>query len=121
MKQSDITYVASCAFATVFSLAYSATMLFHIKLPRYYPLEHMWKMVNEKGVPSQGWYGMVGFAFVVGAALSVMLYMLIKRLAPSEAELRPSVVRLVAYASVVIVVGCMVYCALDEFLKWNVL
>jgi multisubunit Na+/H+ antiporter MnhB subunit len=78
-------------------------------------------MVNEKGVPSQGWYGMVGFAFVVGAAVSVVLYVLVKRLAPSEAELRPGGVKLIAYASVLIVVACMVYCALYEFLKWDVL
>jgi len=121
MKKSDVAYTISCAFVTCYALSYCATMWFHLKLPRYYPLEHTWKVIKEEGVPSQGWYGMTAFAFVSAVVVTSFLRVGIRFLNSRKPELSPLVLKLIAAASILVLVGCMVYVALHEFLKWGVL
>ena len=71
MKKSDITYVVASVFAAMTGIFYCCTMWFGIKLPRYYPLEHTWKWIKEKGLPSQGWYAKQVFAFAAAGAVAV--------------------------------------------------
>ena len=84
MRKSDITYVVSAVFAGVFSLSYCCVMWFNIKLPRYYPLEHTWKLVKDVGVPSQGWYGMHGFALLMGGIAALVAYLAAEFVVPKS-------------------------------------
>jgi hypothetical protein len=121
MKKSDLAYVLSCIFGGIYSLSYCAKTWFHINLPRYYPLEHTWKMVNEKGVPSQGWYGTTAFAFVVSAAVTLIAYLVLRSKQPTETSLNPAVVKTIGIVSVLAIISGMVFMSLHEFLKWGIL
>jgi hypothetical protein len=121
MKKPDLAYVLSCIFGGVYSLSYCAKTWFHIKVPRYYPLQHTWKMVSEKGVPSQGWYGTVGFAFVVTAIVTLIVYLMLRSRESPDASLNPAVVKSLGIISLLAIVGGMVFMALHEFMKWGIL
>lgn len=121
MKKSDLTYVLSCIFVGVYSLAYCSVTWFHIRVPRYYPLEHTWKMVNEKGVPSQGWYGTVAFAFVASGIATLVAYLVLRSRQSADAALKPAAVKTIGIVSILAVVAGMLFIALHEFLKWGVL
>ena len=120
MKKPDVTYVLSAAYVAFTSFFYCCTMWFAIKLPRYYPLEHTWKWVNEKGVPSQGWYGMQAFAFLAAGIVTFIIYLVLKRAVSTGTSLKPAHTRILGVAAtmtVTICLGCMLY---HEFAKWGV-
>ncbi len=121
MKKSDVAYLLSCIFGGIYSLSYCAKTWFHINLPRYYPLENTWKMVSEKGVPSQGWYATTTFAFVVSAAVTTIAYLVLQRRQPRDAALKPVVVKTIGIVSVLAIIGGMAFMALHEFFKWGIL
>ena len=121
MKKSDLAYVLSCIFGGVYALAYCSVTWFHIKVPRYYPLEHTWKMVTEKGVPSQGWYGMVAFAFVVSGIVTVVAHAALRSTSSPEAGLKDAAGNVIGIVSILAIIAGMVFMALHEFLKWGVL
>jgi hypothetical protein len=103
------------------SLFYCCTMWFHIKLPRYYPLEHAWKWVNEKGVPSQGWYGMQAFAFLAAGIVTLIAWFgLTKRIASPQANLKPVQIKICGAIATLVVVVCMGYMLYYEFGRWGV-
>lgn len=120
MKKSDITYIVSATFIALTSLFYCYTMWFHIKLPRYYPIEHTWKWVNEKGIPSQGWYGMQAFAFLTAGVVTLVVYFVLKRAVSAETTLKPALTRILGVAVTLIVIICMGYMLCYEFDKWGV-
>lgn len=121
MKKSDLAYVLSCIFGGIYSLSYCAKTWFHINLPRYYPLEHTWKMVSEKGVPSQGWYGTTAFAFVVSAVVTLIVYLVLRKRKATDAALKPVVVKTIGIVSVLAIISGMVFMSLHEFFKWGIL
>ena len=121
MKKSDVTYVLSASYVAFTSLFYCCTMWFTIKLPRYYPLEHTWKWVNEKGVPSQGWYGMQAFAFLTAGIVTFIVYLALKRTISAEAGLKPAQTRILAVVAILTVIICMGYMLYHEFAKWGIL
>lgn len=114
MKKSDIRYLTGCAFAAATSVAYCCISLFGIKLPRYYPTEHVWRMAKIKGVPSQGWYGMQAFAFAVGAIVAVIIYAFIRKDTFGQ-ELKPKATRTVGIVATVVIVAAMAYLMNYEF------
>ena len=120
MRRSDVVYIVGCAFAAVTSFAYCCTMWFHIKLPRYYPMEHTWKWVREAGVPSQGWYGMQAFAYLVGAAGALVLYMVLRRSALKQMVLKPYPARMLGVVTTVLIAVCLGYIFVHEFSRWGV-
>lgn len=120
MKKSDAVYVLSGIFIALTNLFYCCTMLFHIKLPRYYPQEHAWKWVNEKGVPSQGWYGMQAFAFLAAGAVTLIAYLVLNRVVSLQANLKPAQIRIFGVMTGLIVVVCMGYMLHYEFSRWGV-
>lgn len=120
MRKSDITYIVSSVFAAMAAFFYCCTMWFTIKLPYYYPLEHTWKWAKEKGVPFQGWYGKQAFAFLAAAAAALIVYFLIKRIAPRELNLKPALTKLLGVVVTVIVVLCMGYILCYEFNRWGI-
>ena len=120
MKKSDTTYILGAVYVAFTSFFYYCTMRFAIKLPRYYPLEHTWKWVKEKGVPSQGWYGMQVFAFLAAGIVTFIIYLVLKRTVPAETSLKPVHTRILGAASIlvsIICLGCILY---HEFAKWGV-
>jgi len=120
MKKSDITYIVGSVFAAMTAFFYCCTMWFSIKLPRYYPLEHTWKWVNEKGVPSQGWYGMQVFAFLAAGIVTLVVYFILKRSIPAETKLKPALTRMLGMVVTLIIIICMGYMLYYEFDKWGV-
>lgn len=121
MKKSDITYIVGCSFAAAVSFFYCCTMWFKIKLPRYYPTLREWKWVNEKGIPSQGWYGMQAFAYLMGGIVALVVYFLCKRAGSKDVELKPGTAKTTTLATLSAVVVCMGYMLYHEFHKWQIL
>jgi ABC-type Fe3+-siderophore transport system permease subunit len=120
MKKSDATYILTGIFMAATSLFYCCTVRFALKLPRYYPLQHTWKWVNEKGVPSQAWYGAQAFAFLAAGIVSAIVYFAIKRLNSSETSLKPGRIRLFGIVVSLIVALCLGYILDHEFSRWGV-
>ena len=120
MKKPDVTYVLSAAYVAFTSFFYCCTMWFAIKLPRYYPLERTWKWVNEKGVPSQGWYGMQAFAFLVAGIVTFVIYLVLKRAVSAETSLKPAHTRILGAVATLTATICLVYMLYHEFAKWGV-
>ena len=120
MRKSDITYIVCSVFAAMTAFFYCCTMWFGIKLPRYYPLEHTWKWVKEKGVPSQGWYGMQAFSFLAAGIVTLAVYFIIRRSNSTGTALRPGVIKVLGIAVTAIVITCMGYMLYHEFDKWGV-
>jgi len=120
MKKSDITYIICSIFSAMTGFFYCCTMWFGIKLPRYYPLEHTWKWVKEKDVPSQGWYGMQAFAFLAAGIVTLVVYFVLRRAAPTETDLKPAPARMLGVVATLIVIICMGYMLYHEFDKWGV-
>ena len=120
MKKSDVTYIIGSIFSAMTAFFYCCTMWFPVKLPRYYPLQHTWKWVKEKGVPSQGWYGMQAFAFLAAGIVSLVVYFFLKRIDPADTTCRPAVIKLFGVAATFIIVICMAYMLYHEFNKWGI-
>jgi hypothetical protein len=120
VSKSDSAYILGAAFTALTNLFYCCTLWFPIKLPRYYPLEHTWKWVNEKGVPSQGWYGMQVFAFLTAGAVTLMAYFVLKRVVSSQASFKPAQIRTCGVITTLIVVVCMGYMLYYEFNRWGI-
>ncbi|UCG49550.1 MAG: hypothetical protein JSU94_07175 [Phycisphaerales bacterium] len=120
MKKSDISYIAGCVFAVGTAFFYCCTMWFSIRLPRYFPLEHVWRWGKVEGSPSQGWYGMQGFAYVFGGVAALAVYVLLKRGGLKAAELKPATTRWLGVGAAVVVVLCMGYMLYHEFDKWGI-
>jgi len=121
MKKTDRTYVLGAVFAAATSLFYCCVRWFHIQLPRYYPLQRVWKWGSEPGVPSQGWYGMQAFAFLCGGILTLIVYFVLKHTALKDTELKPHSAKWLAIGATVIVVVCMTYILHYEYSKWGIL
>jgi len=121
MKKSDVTYILGSIFLALASIFYCCTMWLPIPLPRYYPLQHCWKWVNQIGVPSQGWYGMQAFTFLAAGVVTLMVYFLLKRAGAAEKTLKPAIIRLLGVMVTLIIVICMAYMLYYEFDKWDIL
>jgi len=120
MKKSDITYIICSVFSAMTAFFYFFAMWLHIRLPRYYPLEHTWKWVKEEGVPSQGWYAKQAFAFLAAGVVTLVVYFILKRYVRAETNLKPALTRMLGVAVTLIVIICMGYMLYYEFDKWGV-
>ena len=121
MKKSDITYIVSSVFAAMTAFFYCCIRWFSIKLPRYYPLEHTWKLVKEPSVPSQQWYTMQVFAFFAAGIVALGVYFIIKSAIFNNTQLKPALAKWLGIIATVIIIVCMGYIAYYEFSKWGVL
>ena len=121
MKKSDITYIVGCAFAAAVSFFYCCVIFFGIKVPRYYPTLREWKWVNEKDIPSQGWYGIQSFAYIAGGIVALAVYLACKRAVSKEIELKPGTVKATALGTLAVVLVCMGYILFHEFHRWGTL
>jgi hypothetical protein len=121
MKRSDFAYILSCTFAAMTSLFYCSIRWFHIKLPRYYPLEHTWKWTKDQGVPSQGWYAMQVFAYLGAAIVTIMVFLLLKTIIKKDNLLKPIAAKYIGAAAAIIMICCMTYIVWYEFRHWGIL
>ncbi|MHC4118935.1 MAG: hypothetical protein ACYSWO_15675 [Planctomycetota bacterium] len=119
MKKSDLTYIVGCAFSAAVAIFYSCIIFFKITVPRYYPTLHEWRWDNVKGVPSQGWYGIQGFAFIGGIVVAIAVYIACKRAGTKEMELKPGTVKGAALATLGVVLASMAYILFHEFHRWG--
>ena len=119
MKKSDVTYIVGCTFSAAVSIFYCCIIFFKITVPRYYPTLHEWKWVNQKGIPSQGWYGIQSFAYIAGGIVAIAVYLACKRAGAKEIELKPGTVKSTALATIAVVLVCMAYILFHEFHRWG--
>lgn len=120
MKKSDITYLVGCAFTAAVSIFYCCIIHFKVKVPRYYPTLHKWMWWDKvEGEPSQGWYGIQSFAFIAGGIVAVAVYLACKRAAASQSELKSSIVKGTAAATLAVVFIAMAYIMHHEFHRWG--
>lgn len=120
MKKADLTYLVGSVFIALTSLFYCSTIWFSIAVPRYYPLEHTWKCVNQKGLISQGWYGMQGFGFLAAGIATLLVYLALKRFCSPNTALTPTATRWISVITLLIVLPCMGYLLCHEFVRWNI-
>ncbi len=121
MKKSDITFITGAVFVAFTSFFYSMAMCCKIPVPRYYPLEHAWKMVKIKGVPSQGWYGLQVFAFLAAGILAFMVYLILKKNGSKKTlNLTPTTHKIVSILTILVIVCSMGYIMCHEFGKFGV-
>ena len=119
MSRSDRTYILAAVFILAAAIAYCGIWWFAIPLPRYYPTQHDWKWVKEKGAPSQGWYGMQAFAYLVGAAVTAGAWLAMRWL--PQRPLGRGATRLIGLATVAGVVFAMGVMLHHEFTAWGIL
>ena len=120
MKKSDITYITASVFSVATAFFYCSAMWFGIKLPRYYPTEHVWKCVKEAGVPSQSWYGRQLFAYAAAAVITLAVYLIVKYSALYKKDLQPRFFKILGIVVTAVVVVCMGYMLYYEFDKWGI-
>ena len=120
MKKSDLTYILCVIYTSLVAFFYYCTIWFKIKLPRYYPLEHTWKWVKEKGVPSQGWYGMQAFAFLAAGVVTLIAYFVLKATLRKKENLNPVLAKSIGMISIFIILVCLGLILHHEFDKWCV-
>jgi hypothetical protein len=121
MKKSDLTYIVGCAFTAAVSIFYCCIIHFKITIPRYYPNLHKWMWFDKiEGEPSQGWYGMQGFSFIVGGIIALAAYIACKKAgAGKQIELKPVTVKGTALATITVVLLAMAYIMQHEFHRWG--
>lgn len=120
MRKSDIIYIAGSVFAAMTAFFYCCTMWFPIKLPRYYPLEHTWKLAKEEGIPSQGWYSMQAFAYLAAGIVALVAYFVLKHIASKKVNLKPILIKSLGVVVTIIIIVCMAYMLYYEFDKWGI-
>ena len=121
MKKSDITFITGAVFVAFTSFFYSLVIWCKIPVPRYYPLENVWKMTNIKGVPSQGWYGLQAFAFLAAGILSFAAYSILKKISSKTAlNLSPATHKTISILTILVILCSMGYIMFHEFEKWGV-
>ena len=120
MRKSDIIYIVGSVFAAMTAFFYCCAMRFPIKLPRYYPLEHTWKLVREEGVPSQGWYSMQLFAYLAAGIVALITYLVLKHGASKKVNLKPALIKSLGVVVTAIIIVCMAYMLYYEFDKWGI-
>lgn len=119
MKKADIVCVVASVYAAATAFFYCFPAWFGITLPRYYPVEHMWKMGKTPDMISQGWYGMQGFAYLAAAVVAVITYFVLKAIA--KKDLKPSTIKLIGLTTCVVICVCMAYIMFHEFQKWGII
>jgi hypothetical protein len=120
MRKSDRTYILVSVFVSLTAFCYWCTVRFPIPLPRYYPLEHVWKWVNEKGVPSQGWYGMQAFAYLAAGVVTLAVCGVLSRPKTGDRPIRPAALKVFGVLATLIVVACLSLMLHEEFAKWGI-
>ena len=72
MNRPDSIFLSVCLAMIAFAAVYYITP----PAPRYYPVEHIWRMGKTEGRPSMGWYGRsawgVGAACLVGGLTALL-------------------------------------------------
>jgi hypothetical protein len=119
MKKSDLTYIVGCAFTATVSTFYCCIIHFKITVPRYYPTMHEWRWDKLAGVPSQGWYGIQGFAYIAGIIVAIAVYIACKCAGAKETGLKPGTVKGTALATLSVVMVAMGYILFHEFTRWG--
>ena len=121
MNKADLRYILCAVYAGLTPFFYCCIWWFHIKLPRYYPTLHVWKWTKEKGIPSQGWYGMQVFAFLAAGVVTVIVYACLRKTIKADATLRPAICKWIALGTILLIVFCLGCIMHHEFTKWGVL
>ncbi len=70
------THAISLAAA---SAACALIYLFPVPGPRYYPLDHLWRMETIAGEPSMGWYAHMAVALFLGAIVAAIAHRIARR------------------------------------------
>jgi ABC-type Fe3+-siderophore transport system permease subunit len=116
--KTDIAYVQTSVFASATAFFYTLAK-FTMHLPRYYPIEHIWKCTEDPGVVSQAWYARQIFAFLAAAIVSLIVYFVLT--ATGKKNFKPVMIRSLGIAATLIIVICMGCLMFHEFEKCGIL
>ncbi|MCD6391902.1 MAG: hypothetical protein J7M40_00175, partial [Planctomycetes bacterium] len=86
-------------------------------LPRYYPVEHTWKLGKQGGI-SQAWYGIQGFAFLAAGAVAAITYFILKT--KVKGDLKPAAIKIMGIVTCIFIVVGMTYMLCHEFDEWKI-
>jgi len=114
MKKSDSSFLLVTLFISLFSITYGYAIFYGPALPRYYPLLRIWKMSNETGLFSQGYYGMVLFALAISMGVTVIIGWVLKFIKPNTIVLSSGLTRLTGLTATVITLSSLVLIAIYE-------
>jgi hypothetical protein len=120
VNKADLRYILCTVYAGLTPFFYCCIWWFSIKLPRYYPTLHLWKMAKDKGVPSQGWYGMQGFAFLAAGIVTAIVYVCLRKAVKEDVGLSPGTSKWIGLGATLLIVICMGCIMQHEFGKWGV-
>ena len=119
MHRTDGALLVACAGIIAFSVAYYIDP----PAPRYYPLEHTWRMANEEGKPSMAWYGRSAWGLGVGLATGLAMGMALRgvgRCQEGAGRTLPAwLIAVLTVASLLALVGVGAEVIQHEFAKWG--
>jgi len=122
MKKSDIAFITSAVFVTCASFFYLIAIVCKVPVPRYYPLESVWKMTSIKGVPSQGWYGLQMVAFIAAGIVALAAYFVLKNIFTKKPlNLSPAAHKIISLLTMLVILCSMGYILFHEFSVWGIL
>lgn len=119
MKKSDLIFLLTSVFVSATGIFYCAIGWFGIKLPRYYPTEHVWRIGKTPGIPSQGWYTKQAVAYLAAIIVTFVFWIVLKKIRNnSSGQLKPATVRYISMITVLMVLISLGYVMYHEYTKW---
>ncbi len=124
MRTSDRTFILVSIYIISTAMFYSSVRWFGSyftpRLPRYYPLDHCWRLGKLAGHPSQGWYGMQAFAFIMAAIVTFNIYVLLVKPAANRGDLKPGTIKLLSITTVIAMIYTLSHMVWHEFHHWGI-
>ncbi len=121
MKKGDIVWVVGSVYAGAVAFFYCWPRWFSSLariLPRYYPVQHTWKLGKRAGEISQAWYSMQVFAFLAAGVVAAITYYIVKT--KVKGDLKPATIKLMGIAACASIVAGMAYMLWYEFVHWKI-
>lgn len=118
-EKNEAVYYTSLVFIYYFASAYAATIYLNISLPMYFPIQNVWSMMPLASAPSQKWYAVLGFAFFVSAALSMIAWFITGRTFRSGramSEKACAVASMITWGGLTVI---FIYVIQHEFIRWK--
>lgn len=115
MIKEEKIYLTVGYFLIVATFIYVFSGVFGLNLPRYYPELGVWSLEKLAG-PSMGYYGKVGFTFLLALPLSLVFYLFLPLITKTK---KPNPV-FWRGATVASLLFGMMFFAAEEWYRWGI-
>jgi len=119
LRKTDRVYTAAAFFAGFFCLVYFLAGQFYFGLPRYFPLEHVWKINASPDLPSIGFYSRFAFSFIFSSLVSGLIFFVLARKS-GEQNLSSFWIKLAGGLSYLVIFSIMLCILVLEYKHWGV-